>query len=83
MTKMDQDTADVFAILDAAKKDLPPTEPVELSAEYLDLVHRAMALPCNRDRADKTWVWNLTENSRVHFASALMKQQWPPTRSAS
>ena len=80
---MDQETPDVFAILDAAKRDLPPTGPVELSADYLALVRRVMALPCNLDRADKTWVWNLIESSRIHFTSALMKQQWPPTGSAS
>ena len=53
---MDRETAKAYAVLDSAVADLPPTAPVQLSDAYIELVRRAVALPCNTPGADKSWV---------------------------
>jgi hypothetical protein len=44
--------------------------PVTLDAAYLRAVERVEALPENQSGADKTWVWEVIERDRGHFARA-------------
>lgn len=47
-----------------------PTGPVPLSREYLDRVARVERLPSNADGVDKSWVWEVLEEDRLHLEKA-------------
>jgi hypothetical protein len=46
------------------------TTPIVLLPEYLKLVQWQEELPCNRNGADKSWVWRSERDWRNHYDNA-------------
>ena len=59
------------AIADAAK-ECPPAGPVVLDTQYLAMIARVEALPCNRTGSDKTWLHVLNDSDIAHFRACRL-----------
>jgi hypothetical protein len=77
---MDPDARRALRLLNEVAASVPAHEPVELDADYLELVAAVEALPENQSGADKSWLWERYAAYRSHFAVAEPKGSWIHSR---
>ncbi len=67
---MDSDTRRALRLLEDVTRNVRTKGPVTLDEGYLQRIARVEAMSQNQDGADKSWVWECLESSRLHFERA-------------
>jgi hypothetical protein len=66
---LDRETELALEALDRAEEAARNLPPFVLDDQYLLMIARVEAMPCNRPGTDKTWVHELHDSDVAHFAT--------------